>query len=1372
MEDFEYSVEISDRDWECFFAECEECNLLPPALAGVDDSGMSDIDDTGSILAKRAQKIDQTGFSKADRPIDGPPDCEGSPVEHYLDKHGVGGMESVLSGSEEDIHMQSVNIFFESLKIATEAERLSEPSEMRAGKNRESIQEEWCSDGQQASSSTLPKNIPKLNSLPARGETAVGKETTEPVNTMSNIMKTMKKYNSASKIFPESAASYSVLKTNNSAHPETKLFITEEACTETKVNEAAQRSQSHESPDGVETTPCADKLRRVEMYTPLYDGKQEDLLISRLTLGKKCGSDSWSNLETVTDVKPKDGPVDLQSNASSTNRTESQESSPSASIRRKRRKKRRLSFEPAESVQGYEKQVLVKQSDSEEERRAWRGGTGLCASESIHLFHLNEPQKNDVSSVTTHSATSNLPEKDINENGSPCHNQDQYIPESIVRHGWCKATGLAENNAANHMAGPPLRQTDDSAMSAPNNSANVTTHIEPCSMLHAEESSGLCIYPALPISTTNGITGKLNPSTEASSCGKKDPRAGNLQQSDKGNHSLICDENEQNPESCTTEVKSLSHSFLPSTKSNDPTMEVIQNDKLSAAKSVLAEEAGNSGRDTHTLCQREAEPQQQLEIDRHYTDHFSSTLEKTGSADGTRSSDAHNTKPKQFKMTAFPLFEDIFTPAEYDKSALDTNSLLSDKCLSSLDEHIEVQQTDYPPVLHTFSKTVALSEDNAITKRTESEELQIIACHSGKPSLAGEINQTGKSWKETKWPISEDSHTSSSAITPLSSYCLLGTESMRSLSTENLSYVSESSCISVNQNDGENGEKSAVILEKQEEGDGTSGPKSQSASSDRTGSKCDLAVETEDAVTTSEAECEPEKASDSKHSVFAMSSFWNDMEKLTINDILGLRTISQVSQHRSLPPLQESEEADKFSMMDSSYFTQPDESKPEQTSKVMPSDPKSVGSSSGSVTAVNSPSLGSVVWEREPVPVSLGNDIYTENMMLTSVCDISRPALPGNAQTCLRKICKNVSVHNLHALEAVSCTWKGQTLQTVNEGELEKAEYFIDGHMPEPDKDVDCLASSSTGSYRISLSDIFQYLFGGKQSNPTQSATTNITTCYADGNSVPETYDHFFSEFDTESFFYPLITAEDQAKDELVPIFSCSRSVNRSLQFPEAYDYFFTSSSSDESSDEEDIRGPVRVVNRFSRTSSASKISTDIYDNFFTDSDLKQNFFWKKTFSLRNISLTGSRVQKQTLSHSLVPVRQSSRSLRRIVHPINVLGNDDVMFTDPLLNHLEDRISRQLSQQSFTFEDLQSAVSNPRLDAPLLPLRHSDMCLVCIAFASWVLKTANPQVGDAWKAVLLANVSALSAIRYLRKYIKMQAAAGERKLDLSAPSVS
>uniref|UniRef100_A0A3B5KJA8 Uncharacterized protein n=2 Tax=Takifugu rubripes TaxID=31033 RepID=A0A3B5KJA8_TAKRU len=45
------------------------------------------------------------------------------------------------------------------------------------------------------------------------------------------------------------------------------------------------------------------------------------------------------------------------------------------------------------------------------------------------------------------------------------------------------------------------------------------------------------------------------------------------------------------------------------------------------------------------------------------------------------------------------------------------------------------------------------------------------------------------------------------------------------------------------------------------------------------------------------------------------------------------------------------------------------------------------------------------------------------------------------------------------------------------------------------------------------------------------------------------------------------------------------------------------------------------------------------------------------------------------------------------------------------------------------------------------------MCLVCIAVASWVLRSADPESADAWKAALLANISALSAIRYLRQYV-------------------
>ncbi|KAJ4934802.1 hypothetical protein JOQ06_007584 [Pogonophryne albipinna] len=232
MEDIDRdSVDISDRDWKCFFAECEECSILPPSL-GVDDSGMSDIDDTGSILDKRVQKVDLTAsFSEADRPIDGPPDCEGSPVEHYLSNHTIGGMESVLSGSEEDIHLQSVNIFFERLNSLTEAERLIEPNQERDGKKQEAIQEEErSSDGQQASSRFLPKHILQLSSLPASGETAVGKETTSPVNTIGKI-NTMKKDVPGPNLSPKPAASIVVLKTKKSAYPKTVLLANVSALT-------------------------------------------------------------------------------------------------------------------------------------------------------------------------------------------------------------------------------------------------------------------------------------------------------------------------------------------------------------------------------------------------------------------------------------------------------------------------------------------------------------------------------------------------------------------------------------------------------------------------------------------------------------------------------------------------------------------------------------------------------------------------------------------------------------------------------------------------------------------------------------------------------------------------------------------------------------------------------------------------------------------------------------------------------------------------------------------------------------------------------------------------------------------------------------
>ncbi|XP_040007854.1 PGC-1 and ERR-induced regulator in muscle protein 1 [Xiphias gladius] len=1312
-----------------------------------------------------------------------PPDCEGSPVEHYLSKPGVGGMESILSGSEEDIDLQSVNIFFERLKNLTEAERFAQPSHLGAGNNREAIlEEEQCSDGQQSNSSTLPKNIPKSNSLPARGETAVGKETIRPVDTISNT-NAIKKVKPGSNISSEPAASNLVLQTNKSAKPKTELFIREEACTETRVNEVTKWNQSNDLADRVacsETKPHTDEGMKVDMCTPKKDVEQEYFLTSQLTLSDKCNTNSPSNLEMVTNVKWKDeqNPAVLQSDATGINKSASQELSPSASVKRKRRKKRRQSFEPAESARGYERQVLAKPRDSEEEQYAGRGGTGLCLSEDVNLFYLNEPQKNVASSL--HSVTSNQPvtksakeikANDLSHTVPRCESQYQYLPESIVRQERCKATISTEKNATNDRSVTSLSQTDDSVMSAASNSGNVVRHLQPCTKLQVEELTRLNKYSGFQVLVTAGATGKSDMARETANSERKDNHAESLQQSDKVNLSITGYENEQSLKCCTAEVKSIYHSILPSTESNDSTVEVSQNDKLSAAKSILAVEAGNSGGDNHTLCQREAEPQQQLDIDCHDTDRYSSTLEKTH---------ALNTKPQHFETTACPFLKEISSKVTCAKLKSDSISSSPDKSYLSKSPSI---LNERPLEVGTLSKVDILSEKNGTAERAQLAASQIIA--STNPCTSGEINQinqTDSSQSKTKLSVSEDSITNPSDITPVSSCCTLEsvsdiTESVTSLSNENITDLSGSFCSSVSQNEyGSRGEKNPLISAKHEEGDAKSGSISQSLSNGSTQSKCDLPGGAEDAVRASEAECEPKKAPESKHSVFAMSSFWSEMEKLTINDILGLRMINKADPPISLPPLHETEETRMFSTTDSGFFTQLDEPRPEQTNEYTSRVPDCVESILDSVMTVDSSSPRSIMWESEPVPVSLGNDIYPENIMLTSGRDISPAVLSESAQKNLRQISKNVSVHNLHALESFSSRWKGQTLQTLDEGgESEKVENFSEKRKPKQDKDTDSLPSPLTTSYRTSVTDIFQYLFGGKQSIPSQSATDNITTIYTDGNSVPETYDHFFSEFGTEDLLSPLITAEDPAKDELVPIFSYSRSANRNLQFPEAYDYFFSSSASDDSSvesDEEDNCGPVRVVTRLSRKASASQISADIYENFFTDNDLRQNFFWKTILSFRSINFTGSTVQKQTLSNSLshVPVRQSGRCLRKTVYPSNALGNQDVMFPDPLLYHLEDRISRQQAQQPFRYEDLQMAVSNPRLDASLLPLRQSDMCLVCIAFASWVLRTANPEVGDAWKAVLLANVSALSAIRYLRKYVKMEAGASEKKLHHTAQS--
>lgn len=532
---------------------------------------------------------------------------------------------------------------------------------------------------------------------------------------------------------------------------------------------------------------------------------------------------------------------------------------------------------------------------------------------------------------------------------------------------------------------------------------------------------------------------------------------------------------------------------------------------------------------------------------------------------------------------------------EGTKSTLDDFNSLPDKHCPSphppiSDENIPLQPPEHP-VLLPSSDLEAVSGRSAVAEGPQIP-----------PSIP------------TGLQISEHSLTSLSDFTPVSSCCTLCTESGMSLSNGNITDLSYSSCLSVSQNESRCSEEKTSPTKREEEEEESVVP------------------EADDAALSPEAEEEPEQVPDSTHSVFAMSSFWSEMEKLTINDILGLRQMEQTASQSSLPPLKEREKPAEFALTDSGIYNE--ERNPEQTSVPVPS-------------------------EGDPLPMGQSAD--------TLVITGGKGLDSRSGQTSFRRICKTVSVQNLRTLESVGR--KDQPLPSLDEEDLEKVGCFPNG--PVSNKEDD--------SYSISLGGVFQYIFG-KQSHP-QSYTGNTSSFHTDGHSLPETYDQFMSDCNMEGIFDPFGTAE------------LTRSASRTLQFPEAYENFFAPSSSDESAAEsdEDTSGAVRVVDRLRSTSNASEHSTDIYDNFFTDGDFEQSLFWKNSFSFRDLLFTGSTEKQQTVSGSFVPQRPSG--LQITVKPVDALEHQQCMFSD--LCPAEDSRSDMLPQHPFTYEDLQVAVPNP-----------------------------------------------------------------------------
>ncbi|KAL4648412.1 hypothetical protein GN956_G6675 [Arapaima gigas] len=241
-----------------------------------------------------------------------------------------------------------------------------------------------------------------------------------------------------------------------------------------------------------------------------------------------------------------------------------------------------------------------------------------------------------------------------------------------------------------------------------------------------------------------------------------------------------------------------------------------------------------------------------------------------------------------------------------------------------------------------------------------------------------------------------------------------------------------------------------------------------------------------------------------------------------------------------------------------------------------------------------------------------------------------------------------------------------------------------------------------------------------------------------------------------ESGIDPMLDLEDGlircggvTEDDPATVSPPSCSTSRNFQFSKEYDFFFPDESpvvSDK--DEDDEPAPIRVITRSERRATKSPTiaaEPDMYEDFFGDSDCSEDLFWRNPFSLRRVCLPGLRgPRKRSTNHT--GKSQSKNS-----------GRQGCTHSPPHIYQLETWVFRMMEDLQQRHADLQTALIDPRRDISYLSVRQSDMCLICIAFASWVLRSANPQALDTWKAALLANISALSAIRYLRRYLREEA---------------
>ncbi|XP_005986051.1 PGC-1 and ERR-induced regulator in muscle protein 1 [Latimeria chalumnae] len=307
-------------------------------------------------------------------------------------------------------------------------------------------------------------------------------------------------------------------------------------------------------------------------------------------------------------------------------------------------------------------------------------------------------------------------------------------------------------------------------------------------------------------------------------------------------------------------------------------------------------------------------------------------------------------------------------------------------------------------------------------------------------------------------------------------------------------------------------------------------------------------------------------------------------------------------------------------------------------------------------------------------------------------------------------------------------------------------------------KDLHCSVSEPTINKEIQLSEQDTSCYSCLELNNKHMHTI----------SIPEMYEYFFSEDQEENDLLPI---EIRNAENTSPTSDMTLKLKDpdqcTITVPEIYEFFFGDSEQETNSQREKesviensslTEHSCIDLNHEPHLNQISAISVpEVYEYFFIErsGERDTHFLFSIPSSRARSVLTGIKSVLQRHLHSVNAKMCQSKWKENVgsicIRKRNKKERDHhFQLTDFNYSGLNYKNIEELRNGP---EDTNMAMAVRRTQHCHMSLDQADMCLVCIAFASWALKSANVQTQDTWKTALLANIGTISAIRYFRRCI-------------------